>query len=493
MFRDTICETPFTNQIANGCFTNITGNSYHRDTTFLASIRALVAPRINEGESVTLSFTSSDYSADALSGSYKRLVTAVYREDEVEDGNITIHSFNHNPETNEAWLDKMKESFTKVYKDYVMIDKFTLFFSKTFYVLCFVNVEHRKVVIFCDALENRTMHYLQLSIPIFLPWYFSEDKAIDKESDEFALLHSFKEKTPEKYLELMNKLAEPYDFRTAKIKTLLRDFETRYERAERENVRNRINSVISEIDSYNTSIRQLLDKKRDYEIRLLGLETKINNGEENSEIMDFFLCNKNITLDSTEENGDMYFTVKATLENFDEDAAERYIANEDSFVYKPNGRPCNNYIPSEDMERLMRAIFLDQILTVRFCAKYRFNISGDVRGLDHCDYSAEYNTYMPNPHIHYYHCIGGYSSIINEMLRDNNYIGALSQCIASCSSLNWYDGTVMGAFIKSIYGFGDYNVNNRCIELPDGTVVNPHQAIDWLKSQETEQEGENNE
>lgn len=38
--------------------------------------------------------------------------------------------------------------------------------------------------------------------------------------------------------------------------------------------------------------------------------------------------------------------------------------------------------------------------------------------------------------------------------------------------------------MNRIYGIGDSSVNIRCIELPDGKVVMPKEAVEWLKEQE---------
>lgn len=41
--------------------------------------------------------------------------------------------------------------------------------------------------------------------------------------------------------------------------------------------------------------------------------------------------------------------------------------------------------------------------------------------------------------------------------------------------------------------WGGNDVNNRCIELPDGSVVKPIEAIRWLKQQENNNEQETEE
>ncbi len=90
---------------------------------------------------------------------------------------------------------------------------------------------------------------------------------------------------------------------------------------------------------------------------------------------------------------------------------------------------------------------------------------------------------MPNTHIDRYACLGNYNTEINRMLQNGNYIGAIEQCVASCKSLNWADITVMRTFMETMWGNSVYS--NRCIELPDGRVVNPADAIHWLEEQDS--------
>lgn len=44
----------------------------------------------------------------------------------------------------------------------------------------------------------------------------------------------------------------------------------------------------------------------------------------------------------------------------------------------------------------------------------------------------------------------------------------------------------MGQFMKAMWGGNDYGHNNRCIELPDGSVVKPAEAVKWLEEQDGE-------
>ena len=59
------------------------------------------------------------------------------------------------------------------------------------------------------------------------------------------------------------------------------------------------------------------------------------------------------------------------------------------------------------------------------------------------DYNESCDTYIPNPHIDRYSCLGNYERTMNERLMENDAIGAIEQCISSCKSLNFSDSTVM--------------------------------------------------
>ena len=487
MFKQVIRNTQLTTDAANSFFQHIYGDSFQYDVSFISTLRALVAPRMKEGESIALSFYQSNYSANQL-GNYsaKNAVRDVCDLEYCDPGRIIIHNFYHqSQESNYAWMELMKSTFTSVYPDWHRLDKVTDFFKKTFYALCFINPEKKSVIVFVDNMDIRKMHYLQCSIFAFLPWYFDPKLGVSKV--EMELIESLREKTPTKYEDCIARIAEQYDFRTARIRQLLAGFETRYEVMECDKVRREIQSCVEYIDSLNNQIGDYLRAKNECEIRLLGLEAKIANGSEESEIMDYFLHNNKLVLESV-NNDSMVFVVKTYLEYFDEDLAERVIRNETSYVYRPNGRGCNNIIPAEDMRMLMTAIFLDQKLRIRFCAAYKFNMNGSVSAVSRYSFGAECRDCTPNTHIDRFSCLGNYQRSINELLKHHDYIGAIEQCSASCKSLNFNDSPVMQEFMRRMYGISDYQdtINTRCIELPDGIVVTPVDAINWLKAQEVQ-------
>lgn len=485
MFRAVIDNTPFTTEAANSYFENIVGDSFNRDTTFLATLRALVAPRMGEGDSISLSFSGSSYDVDTVRDNpAKAVINAICTSGASRGtGRICIHNFySSNQDDNYCCLELVKSSFEKIYRGWHRLQKVTDFFRKSFYVICFINPERKSVYLFVEDINMQRLHYLQCAILAFLPWYFNPEDGVSEL--EMNLINSLRENQPEKYESCLHELSKQYNFRECKIKKLLAGFETRFEKIECDNVRDEIDYILDKISSLNRSIGEYLKQKSQKEIKLLGLETKIAKADsEESEIMEYFLCNEKLVIDQVDNNY-MTFACKDYLEYFDEDMAKQMIDNDRSYVYRPNGRACNDYIPAEDMKKLMYAIFIDQIVRMKFCSAYTFQLAGEVRGLSSYHYGYEFNDCTPNTHIDRYSCLGNYQRVINECLSRHDYIGAIEQCIASCKSLNFADSTVMAEFMARLYGVSDYNVNIRCIELPDGSVVDPKEAISWIKSQE---------
>lgn len=487
MFKSSVTQTPFTTDAANAYFTNITGGSFGYDCTFLATLRALLAPRVHEGESINLIFGSSSLTSSQVgSNSVGTVVAAICNDYYLgAPGQIVIHSFKSDQASNMACFKVIESNFTSIYEGYHQLNKLQAFYRKSFNVDCYIDPELKSVIVFVDNMDNKKMHYLQVAILAMLPWYFDPAKGTNE--DEMALIYSLRETSPDKYNECLSKMAAQYDFKTARIRQLLNGFETRCERMECNKVRDEITRIDANIDNYNRQIGEYLKQRNDRCIRLMGLEAKIANNEDgDSEIMEYFIRNPNLVLEDVSDS-DMRFCTKGYLEYFDPDMAERVILNKRSFAYEYGfaSRAQN----AEKVQRLLSEIFLEDNprLRIRFCAAYCFNLNGNVQALSGHDFGYECTGYMPNPHIDEFSCMGDYSRAINSLLQRRDYIGALEQCIASGKSLNWGDSPVMERFMRKFWAAdGAF----RCIELPDGKVVNAKEAIQWLEEQDKPTETE---
>lgn len=480
MFRNVIVETPMTTRFAEEFFKNkIRGDDVNGDRTFVSTLRALVAPRMSENDRIYFGFANISVPSRIMREEDPDIAAKILYGIGDASNALVLRNFSGQQECTDKILNSIEHNIENMLPGWHRIMKVTDFYRKVFRVLCYINTEKRGVMIFADNMDTRKMHYLQCGIFAFFPWYFDPSKGIDE--DGMELINSLREKTSEKYEACIEKIAEKYDFRTAAIKGMLTGFELKYERLRLDSAKRDAENIMDSINSYNQEIANLLRKKRDIDVVLAGLSAKIESGESENEIMDYFISNKKLTLRNVEDTT-VEFVVKDYLEYFDSDEAFDAIKNSRSFVYSY----CNDNMPKQYVKMLMQAIFVDQTLRMKFCAAYQFRIDGNIRGQRHYSYGTDCREYMPNTHIDSYACLGNYEREINMLLAEHNYIGAIDQCIASCKSLNFADYTVMSKFMEYICG-RDCGVNTRCIELPDGSVVTPKAAIEYLRRQNGEE------
>lgn len=484
MFRGIISESPFVGGAAEQLFQNIHGDSsYNGDVSFLSTLRALLSPRMQQDENLRLCFYKNGFTEnDVATHPIGTIVRAMGnpRTQRNEPSICTICNVSIDGRIDvRACMEALKRGFCEAYEGWSMIGKVTDFYRKHFYVLCFVNPEIKSVCIFAENLNIKKLHYLQCSILAFFPWYFNPDDGVS--DAEMSLISSFLENTSDRYTEAVKQIAEQHDFRTESIRRLLKDFDVKFESMMLNDTKEELRRIDSKISDLNSTIATCISEKAEKELLLLGIENKLSDRTNTSEIMEYFLCNKSLVL--FDVYGDLLvFGVKTYLAYFDEELARSIIENKNSYAYEEASADGDGGISCDDMGALMKAVFLDQTLKVRICAAYQLGQRSGVHPFGHYQFGCEFNGYMPNPHIDKYECMGNYTAEINNLFKARNYIAMIEQCVASANSLNFGDSTVFRSFMHDLYC--DHGTRMKCIELPDGAVVTPAEAIEWLHRQE---------
>lgn len=484
MFNEAVRETALTTATADGAFSNITGEYWNEDSTFLATLRALLINRIPDEDQVMLRFRQTGYSMHDINDNSKQAVfnaivsSASVKRTEVS-GEVYVHSLTNTYEANVKCMEITDECIREV-PGWVRLPKVTEFFHKAFRVDCYINKERRNVYLLVDSMDYRKLHYMQCAIFAFMPWYFDPEEGVTE--IEMELINSLREKEKSHYLKVLQKIAEPLDLREKGIRNMMAGFESREERIEMYRIERKIRDLMDDVNTMNSQIMSRMREKAELDTRLLGLKMKVDEADENdSELMNYFLCNKNLTPKEI-EGSVLTFVCRGYAEYFDEELAERVITNENSYLYE-YGRL--NQENQERREKVLRAIFLDRKLKLRLCAAYRLHLESGIEAYSGYRFGHEEADYLPNPHIQHYRCMGNYVPTINKMIRDGNYVGVIDQCMASCQSLNFGDSTVMEKFAENL--FVERNQHNQFIELPDGTLVNMKTALEWVEEQEAKE------
>ena len=477
MFKNEISSSPLMSETANTLMANISGDRFMGDCSFVTTLRALLFNRVPREEKINFKISRSDYSSCDVEHTRKRdMVKNICNHNNQigQQGGFALHYFNNiTQKANQDCFKVIVEEFENTYPGYKKLDKITEFYRKAFPVVCFLNTELKSIALFVEQMDYRRFHYLQCAIFPMVPWYFDPKAGV---SDlEMNLVKSLMENSPDPYRDCIAKIYETFDFRSEVIKSKLAGFELRFIKDALEASEGQYREIAGRIADFNRRLGEELQRMNDLNFRITGMRQKLSEGGEDSEIMDYFLRNKNLTL--IDSNGaQVDFIVRAKLEYYDPEMAESAINNSHSLLYSRG-----NHVGYDDRKMLYRAIFIDNTISVNVCAAFQLSINGGVNARSHYPFGEEFNNCMPHPHVDEYNCMGDYTRIINELMQRHDYIMSLEQCIASARSLNFADSTVLGHFISTLMGDDS---RSRCLELPNGQIVKPADAVKWLKEQE---------
>lgn len=480
MFNKEIYALTLTSDIANEIFPNICGDGYNGDNTFLATLRALLAPRMKEEDFVNLNVkVRADRESTVKGMSDDSFVSEVAYG--IGNNTILICGLNGTASAISVSMQKIGNAFLKNFDGYEELKDLRVFTQKQADIRFYINREIRSTAIFVGAMNTRIWHFIQSLISRLTPWYFEDNPLEEKER---ALVTSLTQKYAPSYELLIKEFAELYDFRSRKIQKMLGDFETSAKRRQLNTVESSLNNKEVSIDRNVNQYLELIREREQLLIQKAGLIQMINEGRNNSEIADYFICNKHLEPVSTEESR-LKFIVRCYLENFDPDMYERISENFRGYMYTEYNVTCDTFIPNEARKKLLDAIFSDEpLLKVKMCAYYNIDLQGSVSSSSGYGYPDEYKDCIPNPHLQRHNCLGNHKRYIEECLRSGNNIGAIEQCISSAKSINVGESATFPSFLYALFSSACKNV----IELPDGTSCTPKEAYEWLIKQESASE-----
>lgn len=478
MFKEAVMSTALSDGYAESALGFVAntqyGFGYETDLSLTSTLRALLKDRIKEGEQVCgwwgkVDNYMSTGGDDAVWRNINRLINTGKNV-------INIVSVDSNPDKVFAVVDK-KVADLGTYKK---IEKVTAFFRKNFRVSCFVNESQWNTMLFVEGLDIRKFHFIQCCITLYLPWYFKPEEML--KDDELRLVKSLTGNSIDEYVAAIQTIADGFgDLRSYAIDRMLKGFERRIYKRKGDDLRQSIASLDRDIERYKDAIAELIQRRRNKTVELFGWDHMQQTADErDAELRNYFINNQHVDL--AEVGNRLTFTTRGHLSFWEDDALESILAYDRSSLYTQGSAEFS----AEDRKRLAIAIFRDRKIKIRICSAYYIDMDdSSMDGIRGYDYPSSYATYMPNPHIDRYKCIGEYARVFSECLEENNYTMAVDQAIVSGMSLNLYDGAVFTDLFERMFGRMS---KRKYLELPDGSIVDTRGAIDFLNN---ETEGEN--
>lgn len=497
MFNKHIDSLSLTSEIADSVFQNIIDNYSSRecgfDTSFLATLRCFLYNRISKDDIVILKVRNRAIPLSKFSThTEKELVQDIVRYS-IDSNTLCVVNFTN--QTSKKCMEIIESHFLTHTSGYSELKELHAFMASTIKttkgsvnVRFFINKETKNTVIFGEKISNKTWHLIQALISKLLPWYFEKSPLTEEEK---VLVRSLTETDPPvtddipqpltTYEILIEKLSEKIDLRKHLIQNILTGFEVS---AKQE----RLYSILDEIDRLKRDIEAngrryielitYLDEKNTVKD---GLQYQIDNAEDNSELLEYFTCNKHLHPVRT-SGTTLEFIVKCYLDGFDPDMFDSFVRNTRSYLYTNYENQADVWNDMDNRRLLLNAIFSDNPkLKVKMCAIYVLDLRGSISTRRGYDYPRrEFGDCIPNPHLDVHACFGNYKRYIQDAIIEGDNIRAIEQCVCSAGSINIGESATFPKFLRQIF-------NHNCekvIELPEGTAVTPIEALNWLKNEE---------
>lgn len=483
MFNRILSDLTLANDIADQAFSNVDGPAYNGDGSFVATLRALLLPRVGD-DRVSFRTSSSDYRPSTIrDNGLKAVVDSAFPD--FEPNRLIVHwAKAPDPEYRKALFDELdsdEKGFVKTYPNFHEMTNIRDFVSNVMNARFYTNETDRITVIVVESMTTRKWHYIQSFTPRYFKWYFENAPLTPEETH---LLASLTKKSSDDYERIIEVFAGKYDLRSYLIKNVLGDLEMRARRRQLDETNRELDRIRQEIEDLESRYRDWIIRLDDTNIRRAGLIDILNGADGDSELVEYFETNKN--LDPIRSEGSEFeFIVKTYMDSWDPDLFETLSKKAHSSLYEGYTVGRDIFRSVENRKKFINAIFSeDPLIRMKFCGYYRLDIRGHARSCRGYTYPRTYNDRLPNPHLQKFACLGTHESIINSCLRKGDVVGAVEQCITSCKSMNLTEPQTYQWHFEKLF-----STDNKVIELPDHTSVSPVEAMNWLLEQEKKEEG----
>ena len=336
-------------------------------------------------------------------------------------------------------------------------------------------------------INSRDMKYYHLSISFLSLLYPNIFKDKPMTEEEYDVVKACSKTDKDAFILNIQKLVQPYalEFRKMMLNSLMKamhEGKISYALEEVNRQRRYINDIQSNLED---AVRTLKQMSVTYE----GLKATEKFDDAEEEFVEYLSTKKEIK--ALRIQGDiLYFAVATLLNNYNADAWETFAKR--GYIYDGNYIHNHNKIELLDVFKDIenRKILLNNIFcespefTVKIASNYQIDLNGcSINCNRNYDYKAAdpiFKSYMANPHIKLFACLGGYGGRIPKELRNRNYIGAIELCCASAGSVD-LDETEQT--FRPFIGFL-MSTREKVLKRKDGVDMTPEEALIYLIDKE---------
>lgn len=340
--------------------------------------------------------------------------------------------------------------------------------------------EKNIAAIFIKSSDFRFYHMLISFISLLFPKFFEDKPLAD---NDYEIIKSLSKAEKDIFIaKIQNRVKEhTIEFRRLMLSGLLRAMHDR-------KIAQAMNDVTAQRAYLDDMMRNYGDQvKRLKELIVIyeGMKATETYDKPEEDLVDYVANNKLIRGLKINHNR-LTFSVATELINYNSDAWTAF-ANR-GYIYDgkyfQNGHTIELLNVFRDKDN--RKILLDNIFnevpefSVKICGNYCFDLEGDRvmadRNYDYVHVDPVFKTYLPNPHLKLFGCLGGYENRIVRALRERNFIAAIEICCASAGSVD-LDETE-----QTFRPFVGWILSSRekILRRKDGEEMTPEEALIYL-------------
>ena len=470
MFGNKIVNTTLTTELADHAFSSVTADEFRGDRSLAATARALFVPRGKTFHGKVAHFNP------AIMTSEERAVVMTLLIGEALENSVTFINIKRTENESDAFEIVEGIAGDVGFVKNEQASNFMTTFCSDRKVVVYNKDEEKKSVVVAMDISMHQWHVLLSGLPTcYAKW--NMDSPLNE--DEIQMLQALADPQMgvDQYLDAVEKIAAKLDLQTEAKRFYLDGFEKRALRNKIGVLGQQTKNIMNDIERYISALQDLYERKAGVDA-LLAAASSANGGESN-ELMEYFIANKKLVVDSVSDNDRLTYYVSGYIDNFDQETFELALENQHSVIYSRYDEIEPDDITEEDYIKMMRAIFLDETIRIKVYSKWELNTGGSIQAMREDSPPIQFKHCLPNPHLMYYRCYGSFEPELMKAAGECDYIRAVDISSAENGNVNWNDITVMKDFIRDIL-----TKKTRFLELPDGTEVTNTEAIAWLKAQD---------
>lgn len=339
------------------------------------------------------------------------------------------------------------------------------------------------VGIFVNTTDARLYHLLLSFVSLYYPALFADNPLTE---NDYELIKTLNRKTSEEFCTCIRKMVTPYvaEFRRIQLGSFIKQIH----QSKIQNAFNDVNSQRNVVAELEDRLADAFEQLRSLIVTYEGMKVTENYDAPEEELVEYLSTNMNVH-NIKFRNNTIMFNVSTLLNNYNVDAWNIFSKRGHIYDGEYGTKILDVFENKNNRKIILDSIFSDAPkLMVKMAGNYKLGLTDSRVYTDsYYDYTTTnpmYKSYIPNPHLKLFACLGGYSDKVSRALRDRNYVAAIELCIASAGSVNLDETTqTFRPFLGWILSSTEKVLVNK-----QGEEFTPEEALVWLIDKEKKDE-----